>query len=155
MLTVRGFELWTAANDRFRIRLVEGFDELPEFDGENTVIVGKPGEIDEEQIARRRYLKFDGWINGQGASLAARRADYRVAVGELREAIAPQTAGILDGPGAVVVDGPMLGIPTGDQYTIDAKYLSAMWGQRVAQVSRHVIFTMVCVADPPEWTLVP
>jgi hypothetical protein len=150
-LTVGGLEL-RPASGRFRFSMVVGLDEPPEFEGENTVIVGKPGEIDEESVARRRVLKFDGWIHGQGATYADQLSDFRAAVAELWAAVAPQTVnGILDGPVPVVASGPYQGIPTGEDWTLDAKYSGAMWdGNRVVG-SRHLIFTMICVDDPPEW----
>jgi hypothetical protein len=152
-LTVGGLELRPASR-RFRFSLVQGIDELPDFEGENTVIIGKPGEIDEEQVARRRTLKFDGWINGVGADYEDQLLDFRQAVTELWDAVAPTTAGVLDGPVPVVVAGPYAGVPVGQSWTLDAKYSGAMWdGNRIAG-SRHLIFTMVCVDDPPDWQVV-
>lgn len=153
-LTVGGLEL-RPASGRFKFSLVEGIDEEPEFDGENTVIDGKPGELDEEQVARRRNLKFDGWINGQGATYAEQLEDYRAAVAEFRAAVAPKTNGVLNGPVPVVIEGPYAGLPTGEEWTLDAKYAGAMWDASRIIGSRHLIFTMVCVDDPPEWQVVP
>jgi hypothetical protein len=152
-LTVNGLDL-RSADKRFQFALMEGLYELPDFDGgDNTIVTGAPGEIVEDSIARRLTLKFDGWIHGIALTPEDQLTDFLANFQTWREAVAPQTDGVLSGTVVVELTNGYLG--TSGTYSIDAKYVGAMWDERIANASRHGIFTMVAVGsppDPPAWS---
>ena len=144
-LTFRGTELYSPSTGlMFVVR--SGLDDEAEVRGEDVVIPGKAGRLVTNRVEDRRLIVLSGTVYGQGVTEDAARLAYRNLISTLHGIFGPTSS-----PGALVAYGPRYAA-SGHNYSINARYLSAVWGDWIAGLSRHVDVTLESVDSPPDWT---
>lgn len=145
LLTFRGVDLhrgpYTANTIHFD--LDSGFDDEAEVRGTDDIMPAASGRYEGQRAKDFRLIRLVGFVRG------VTQLDYRDLIDELHAIFDPTLS-----PGAVVVGGgteDYLGIPSGESFTLNARYLNAIWGDLKRQRFRSVVVTLECIDSPPEW----
>lgn len=127
--------------------LATGFAEPPEIRGTHTVVPGRDGQIIRPRRADHRLLDLPGIVRGVGADEDTRRSSWRTATDSVM-ALMDRT---LD-PGPLTVIGPYLGIPSDDEWTIDAVALRIIPGPIQASMTLQR-WSIQLVAYDVDWVV--
>lgn len=143
-LTYRGVSLWRA-DGSVRLRIVEGrwFDP-PQIRGTNRVIPARPGQRRRNRVIEYMPIVMDGHIEGQGATLAAKRANYLA----LRAELAPLWDATLVAAGQLVET--QLDV-AGTEKVALADFVSAMWDREVLGFFVRARSIELHAVTPPFW----
>lgn len=127
------------------LQLYLGFDDEPSVRGEDDIVLYAAGRRLRSRWKDVRVIELRGWVQGVGATLAAKRAAYRERIDELHAIFDPTLA-----PGPLVVTAPYMGLASGTA-SIDARYLNASWDDPLLGWFRRVSVELECISSPPDW----
>jgi hypothetical protein len=150
-LTVNGVAFRTA-DRRIFFDLYRGLHDGLIIVGEDDDLPEAAGMVAQPRRAVGRSLELRGWVQGVGATLNDRRADFDAAMGEVWDALDPTTGT----PYPVVVTGPYLGVPTGETRTLQCRYFGDETADPDPDWARRVmVVELFSVQSPPYWVVGP
>lgn len=123
--------------------LVLGFDNEAEVRGEDRIMPEAAGRFEGARQLDRRLIELRGFVRGYDP------LTYRELVDELHAIFDPTLS-----PGTLMVGGgteDYLGIPSGEAFVIEARYLNAVWGDLLRQRYRSVSVQLESIDSPPDW----
>lgn len=129
--------------------ITEGYFEPAEVRGEDDTVPEASGQEPGARIRDQRILTLEGHVRGAGSTAAERSEDWHTRTQQLMAVMQ-----LYDDPGAVEIDGPYLGIPTGSTYALDARVIRVIPGKVRNRMSFQTwSFQLKCIDSPPEWIL--
>lgn len=145
MITYRGSELHTA---QMCFDLPEGYFEPAEVDGSDWKIPGRPGLLVRSRVKRRRNITLEGYVRGIGQTPQERSESWHDAMVALMSLMDFSAA-----PGLLTLSEGYLGIPAGEEWSIEARATNVVPGPVLNHMSfQRLTFGLVAVGNPPEWT---
>lgn len=128
-----------------------GLDDHPVVRGTNVTIGRKPGQTWKPKVADHQLVTLHGYVEGQGASLAAQRIDYRALTDAIRAVFDPTAAPF---ELAVVGGEPFYneGLDASETATITVEFLRFV-GPPSNGLVREFDIECRCISDPVEWTV--
>lgn len=139
-MTYRGTELADLTVRRCLFELVGGWRDGLSVRGDDTVIPGASGRIEE---ARREDLRA---IRLHGIVLATSEANWNTVLGELETAFDVSAAAA-----SLIVTAPFMGLATGTR-TISARVESVVTRDLLYGLVTEYDVLLHSVASPPDWT---
>ncbi len=128
-----------------------GLDDAPAVRGDNVVIPGKPGQTHMTKVEDHLLVTLHGYVEGQGATAAEQRVDYRALMDSIKAVFDP-TAEPFD---LVATGGEPYyneGLDTGETATITVEFLR-FTGPPGNGVAREFDIECRCISDPPAWVI--
>ena len=116
--------------------------------GEDAIIVGKAGRFVTSRRADVQPITLVGWVEGQGATHAAKREDYFALMDELAAVWSPDLE-----PSLLEVYAPVDGVPEGLVASLNARFLRRTGPTKDGEFFRRMTVYLECVDDPPVWVL--
>lgn len=123
------------------LEIIRGLDELPSMRGADTVIPHLEGRVDRLWVADTLDVELEGFVQGDGATEALRRASFRTLMEELKVLFFPGIVGTLSGLGA-----------DGQTYILnDVKAISEplRWGPQ--DIPGYKVLNVLLVSNIPSW----
>lgn len=128
-----------------------GLDDHPVVRGKNVTIPAKAGQTWMPKVDDHLLVTLHGYVEGQGATIAAQRLDYRALMDAIRAVFDPTAA-----PVEIAVHGgePFHneGLGEGEVATIEVEFLR-FTGPAGNGLVREFDIECRCVSDPVAWTI--
>jgi hypothetical protein len=141
-----GNDPWSAS---IWLDLVSGYSEPAEVRGEDDVVPEAAGREPGTWQRDMRRIQLEGHAKGFGTDREERSADWRISTDALMAVMQ-----LYDAPGLVEVDGPYLGIATGETHYLNARCVRVLPGPILNRMSYQAwSFTLECIDSPPEWQI--
>lgn len=144
MVTFRDVEL---QGEGFCLDIVKGLHEPSAVRGKDSIAPGQDGRYARNRKRDVRRILLEGYIRGVGTSLSERRESFHSTVVAVMAAMDRSLA-----PGVLSVDGGDYGIPSGEEWTINARCINVMGGPMLSQWTAQE-FSIELESVDPEWVI--
>jgi hypothetical protein len=126
---------------------LDGYFDPPSVRGDDDVIPEAAGQVAGVWIPDHKDMTLVGHVRGSGGTKDERTADWYERTTQLMAVMQMDLA-----PGLLEVDGPYLGIPTGETHYLNARCIRPIRGQVHNRMAfQFWSFTLRCIDSPPIW----
>lgn len=142
MVTFRSVEL---QGEGFCLDIVKGLHEPAAARGKDSIAPGQDGRYPRNRKRDVRRILLEGYVRGVGTTLQERRESFFTTVEAIMATMDRAAA-----PGVLSVDGGTYGLPSGEEWTINARCINVLGGPMLSQWTAQE-FSIELESVDPDW----